>query len=176
MNEITYCVEIADMKAFQRHHRRTSAVHRRLRIFLVLLFVGFGLDSTLRQANTSVGYRVLYFLVILGIYALVFAVISGVVHWIAQFRAYRGAENGGVLGEHTITLTPEALHERTAVNDSKALWRGLFRVDETLEHIFIYTQPNAAYVIPRRAFPSPADAEQFLATARAYHEAARRDA
>ena len=96
MNEITYCVEIADMKAFQRHHRRTSAVHRRLRIFLVLLFVGFGLDSTLRQANTSVGYRVLYFLVILGIYALVFAVISGVVHWIAQFRAYRGAENGGV--------------------------------------------------------------------------------
>jgi len=173
MNEITYRVEIADMKAFQRHHRRTSAANRRLRIFLLLLILGLDLDATLRQESGSVGYRVLYFFVLLGIYGLLFAIVSFVVNGIAQFRAYRGAENRGILGEHTITLTPEALHERTAVNDSKALWRGLFRVDGTLEHIFIFTQPNSAYVIPRRAFPSPADSEQFLATARTYYEAAR---
>jgi hypothetical protein len=173
MNEITFDVEVADMKAFQRHHRCTSAVYRRLRIFVWLVFAGVSLDSTLRLESGSFGYRVAYFCVMFGMFALLLAIVSIVVYWIVQFRAYRGTH--GVLGEHTITLTPEALHERTAVNDSKAAWRGIFRVDATPHHIFIFTQPNAAHVIPRRAFSSLTDAEQFLANARAYHEAARQN-
>ena len=176
MNEITYSVEIADMKAFQRHHRRTSPVIRRLRIFLLLLFVGLGLQSTIQLESGSIGYRILYFFVELGLFALLAAIISFVTNRIAQFRTFRDGERHGVLGEHTITITPETLHERTAVNDSKAFWRGIFRIDATSQHIFIFTQPGAAHVIPRRAFTSPAVAEDFLATARTYHETARQNA
>jgi YcxB-like protein len=176
MNEITYTVEVSDMKAFQRYHRRTSPIHRRLRIFLLLLFVGFSLDLALREEGASVGYRILYFFVMLGIFMIFGTAITFVANQIAQFRAYRDGERHGILGEHTITLTPDALHERTAVNDTKAAWRGIFRVAATPQHIFIFTQPNAAHVIPRRSFASPSDSEQFLTTARMYHEAARQSA
>ena len=77
------------------------------------------------------------------------------------------------------TLTYDALGPfdmegwwRTVVNDSKASWSGIFRIDATPAYFFIFTQPNAAHVIPRRAFPTTEAAERFLSTARAYHEAA----
>lgn len=170
MNEVTYHVEVADMQAFQRHHRRISPQVRRVRIFLWLFFSAVSLHSAIRN-QTSLGLRVVHFVVMLATLAAMIAAINFVANWIAQFRAFHNTERNGVLGEHTITLTPEALHERTAVNDSKASWSGIFRTDATPTHIFIFTQPNAAYVIPRRAFPTPKAAEQFFSTARAYHEA-----
>ena len=122
MNEVTYNVEIADMKAFQRHHRSISPQVRRLRIFLLLIFCALSLDSAIRYETGSFGFRVVYFFVMLGLMAAIGAALTFVANWIAQFRAYHNTDRNGVLGEHTITLTPEALHERTAVNDSKASW------------------------------------------------------
>ena len=171
MNEITYHVEVADMQAFQRHHRRISPQVRRMRIFLWLFFSGFGLYSAIRH-QTSIGPRVFHFLVVLALLAAVIAAINFVANWIARLRADGHTDPNGVLGEHTITLSPDALFERTAVNDSKAKWSGIFRIDTTPNHIFIFTQPNAAHVIPRRAFPTAEAAEQFYSTARAYHETA----
>jgi YcxB-like protein len=171
MNEVTYNVEIADMKAFQRHHSRVSPQVRRLRIFLLLIFCALSLDSAIRHQTGSVGFRIVYFFALLGLMLVIGAALTFVANWIAQFRAYHNTDRNGVLGEHTITLTPEALHERTSVNDSKASWSGIFRIDATSTHLFIFTQPNAAHVIPRRAFPTTEAAEQFLSTARTYHAA-----
>ena len=176
MNEITYNVEIADMKAFQRHHRRVSPTLRRLRLFVLILFSAVSLDSALRHENGSIGFRITYFLILLVMFLVAFGVITYVANWFAQLRAYRDGERHGILGQHTIALTPETLHERTAVNDSKAAWRSLFRIDATPDHIFIFTQPNSAYVIPRRAFPTPSDADAFLTSARDYYAAAPRSA
>ncbi len=172
MDEVTYNVEVADMKAFQRHHRRISPQVRRLRIFLVLLFCALSFHSTLSYETESTGGRVLYFFVMLGLMAANAAALTFVANWFIEYRAYHNTDRNGVLGEHTVALAPEALHERTAVNDSKASWSGIFRIDATRTHLFIFTQPNAAHVIPRRAFPTAEAAEQFLSTARAYHSAA----
>ena len=176
MNEITYCVEVADMKAFQRHHRRVSPAIRRMRIFMYLFFIGLSLDSTLRHENGSLGFRIVYFLIMLGFLVGLGLVISLVTNWIVNYRAYSEGDRQGILGEHTVTLFPDLLQERTVVNDTKAAWRGIHRIDSTTDHIFIFTQPNAAHSIPRRAFATHADAEQFLSVARAYHEAAQKSA
>ncbi|MGE5250159.1 MAG: YcxB family protein [Bacteroidota bacterium] len=47
--------------------------------------------------------------------------------------------------------------ERVAANDT---------------HIFIYVSANSAHVIPRAAFTSAQQAEEFLQTARRYEQAA----
>ena len=159
------------MQAFQRHHRRISPQVRRVRIFLWLFFSAISLHSAIRN-QTSIGPRVFHFFVMLALLAAMIAASNFVANWIARFRADRNTDRNGVLGEHTITLSPEALFERTTVNDSKTKWSGIFRIDATPKHIFIFTQPNAAHVIPRRAFPTAEAAEQFFSTARAYHEAA----
>ena len=176
MNEITYTVEIADMKAFQRHYRRVSPTMRRLRLFMLLLFSGLSLDAAIRKDSGSMGLRITYFFVMLALFLIVFRVLISLLTWFTQWRAHRDGDRHGVLGPHIITLTPEALHERTAVNDSNAVWRSIFRVDGTPKHIFIFTQPNAAHVIPRRAFATPADADVFLTTAKSYYDAAQRGA
>ena len=164
------------MKAFQRHHRSISPVVRRVRIFLLIFFVALSLDAAVRHDAESLAFRVIYFFVMLGIMILATTVLRFAANWIAQFRAYRDGDRHGVLGAHTVTLTPDALHERTAVNEFKASWRGIFRIDATPSHLFIYVQPNAACVIPRRAFQTPADAEAFLSTAMSHYEAARQNA
>ena len=102
--------------------------------------------------------------------------LGAVINWIANFRIYRDGERHGILGEHTATLTPEFVQERTPVNDTKAAWRGIFRIGATSQHLFIYTQPGAALVIPRAAFPSPEDSERFLVTARTYYNISQKNA
>lgn len=171
MNEVTYHVDVADMQAFQRHHRRISPEMRRMRIFLWLIFSAISLHSAIRH-QTSIGPRMFHFFVLLALLAAMMAAINFVANWITRFRADRHTDRNGVLGEHRITLSPETLFERTTVNNSKTKWSGIFRVDATPKHIFIFTQPNAAHVIPRRAFPTAEAAEQFFSTARAYHETA----
>ncbi len=175
MNEVTYSIEIADMQAFQRHHRRISPVVRRARIFLLIFFAALSLNAAIQHDAESPAFRVIYFFVMLGIMILATSALTFAANWFAQFRAYRDGERHGILGAHTVTLTPDAVHERTAVNESKAAWRGIFRIDATPSHIFIFIQPNAAHVIPRRAFPAPEDAEAFLSTARSHYETARQN-
>lgn len=171
MNEITFNIEVSDMKAFQRHHRRVSKYFRRLRIVLLLFMCGLSLDAAIRTEGAE-GFRVLFFFIMLGIMLTVYLALWFIFQWLLQFRAWKDGARHGILGEHTITLTPEALRERTAVNDATAAWRGICRIDATASHLFIYLQPEMAHVIPRRAFPTPAAAEEFLATAQAYHAAA----
>lgn len=121
-------------------------------------------------------HRSIQFLVTLAIISIVYLGVGAIANWLINWRSFRDGERHGVLGEHTITLPPETLQERTAVNDSKTVWRSLYRIDSTADHLFIFTQPNTAHVIPRRAFPTPASAEAFLATAQRYFEAARAQA
>ena len=75
MNEITYNVEIADMKAFQRHHRRVSPTLRRLRLFVLILFSAVSLDSALRHENGSIGFRITYFFILLVMFLVAFVFI-----------------------------------------------------------------------------------------------------
>src|SRR5262249_36003484 len=148
---------------------RVSPTYRRARLFVLILFSAISLEAAVHHESYSLGLRILYFFVLLAIYFGIYLVTVSLAEWFTHRS--RGGERQGVLGEHAITLTPEALQERTPVNDSKFAWRGLFRIDSTPEHIFIFVQPNAAHIIPRRAFATPAEADAFLATARSYYDA-----
>jgi hypothetical protein len=171
MNEITFNIEVSDMKAFQRYHRWHSKSYRRMWIALLVLFFGISLNEAIR-AEWAEGSRVLLFFVMWGIMLMIFSVYWLIWLVLVQFRTWKDGARHGILGEHTITLTPEALRERTAVNEGTAAWKGIYRIDANASYLFIYLQPEMAHVIPRRAFPTPEAAEEFLATARAYYAAA----
>jgi hypothetical protein len=80
--------------------------------------------------------------------------------------------NKGLLGRHKVVLNEGVLIERTAVGESRLLWAGVDRVEQNEEYIFIYTQPNAAHVIPKRAFDNAQLAESFYQLARISKESA----
>lgn len=78
----------------------------------------------------------------------------------------------GQLGRHKVVLQPDGVVEITSVNQTRTSWSGIDRVEQDGNYIYLYTAPIAAHVIPRRAFPSPADAEAFYQQARTSKEAA----
>jgi hypothetical protein len=173
MDTVTFRVEVADLKAFQRRVSRTSPAVRRMRIFIGGMFLVLSFLQTSRRDYEGWGEWLIHFIAVFALMAGVGSLLIFGINRLAEIGAFRGAERHGVLGEHTITLTPEGLHEQTAVNESKTAWRGIHRIDATKDHLFIFLQPAMAHVIPRRAFPTPADADAFLAKARDYFAAAQ---
>lgn len=78
----------------------------------------------------------------------------------------------GQLGRHTVTLDDVGVTESTAVGEQRTSWRGIDRVEQNPEYIYLYTSASAALVIPRRAFANAAAAQEFLNFAAARRNAA----
>ena len=82
------------------------------------------------------------------------------------------APNKGQLGRHKLALNAGDLVESTAVGESRTLWPGVVRVEQNRDYIFIYTQPHAAHIVPKRAFNNAEAAESFYQLARISKEGA----
>jgi YcxB-like protein len=78
----------------------------------------------------------------------------------------------GRLGRHRVVLGEDGLIESTAVNESRTAWAGVDRVEQSPDYIFIYTSSATAYVVPKRAFSDPQEAEAFFRLALRLKEAA----
>jgi hypothetical protein len=64
------------------------------------------------------------------------------------------------------------LIEVTAVNEARNLWPGFYKVTDAANHIFIFVAPNAAHIIPKRAFTDKESALRFYQRARELFEEA----
>ena len=72
----------------------------------------------------------------------------------------------GQLGRHKVLLDEDGVVESTAVGESRSSWAGIDRLEQDREYIFIYTQPHAAHIIPKRAFNNSHEAQAFYELAK----------
>jgi hypothetical protein len=69
-------------------------------------------------------------------------------------RTRRVAAEGfsrGSTGFRTLTLDERGITESTAFYTHETYWPGIERVVETDGHVFVYTGPNAAFIVPKYA-------------------------
>jgi Mn2+/Fe2+ NRAMP family transporter len=78
----------------------------------------------------------------------------------------------GLLGEHTITIAPEGLREKTVVNESSHSWEGIHAIVDDKQHIYVFIDTHMAHIIPKRAFSGENEAQVFLDMAMQYWKAA----
>jgi len=83
----------------------------------------------------------------------------GVLFMLLQVLFVKGGQ--GVLGEHTITLTDEALIEETSVNRGVHNWTGIKRMRFSKSYIIINITDAMAHVIPKRAFENTDEEKRF---------------
>lgn len=76
--------------------------------------------------------------------------------------------NSGTLGEHTIEINEAGLIEKTNVNDGFCSWAGVKDVLSNKYYIFIFIDTLMAHIIPKRAFSSEEEAENFYQSALTY--------
>ena len=69
--------------------------------------------------------------------------------------------------EHTITIDAEWVSDRTAMSETKTRWESVQEIVDREGYIY-FVGGAAARVIPKRAFPSPTIAEEFVRRAQAY--------
>ena len=169
MNQVTFELTPADLKAFARHNRSVSATYRRLRLLRIVIVLVVCGHLTLTSDITDLRGRCVLFLLMALPMWIGIAGMSIIVDLWTQHRQFGGPGLESVLCEHTITLSEHGLRETTALNDTTASWAGIYRVDSTADHIFIYIQPDMAHSIPKRVFDSAQCAEDFLDKAKQFH-------
>jgi len=171
--QVTFGVSVHDIVAHALYQAEHSKAHRRDRAaqeWIIALLLGFFL--LLGVINRDVGLVV--FSLLMGGIALV--VIPRSHGWVVarMTRAMmKEGENRGILGKHTLEITPEAVVDTTQYTSSKVLWSAVEGIDTTEEYAFIHTGAKGGHVIPKRVFLDEAHFEQFVATAREYHQIAQ---
>lgn len=84
------------------------------------------------------------------------------------------AERPGLLGAHTVTIDVEGLKNRTSASYESFSWSSITSIADTNEHIFIVMNDIGGWPVPKRAFPTVAEAHQFRSMALSYWTAASR--
>ncbi len=149
---LTYDFTLDDLVAFNRHHLRHSPSHKRTRFFVRVLFIP--------MAAIPVVLRLLQGQDVLGL-TLTMGVIA--VIWFFAYppifdrrvesqirRALNEGSNRGLVGEHTLTITPEGLRSTSPGGDSFYKWASVEKVEQTESYIFVYVASVQAIVIPKQ--------------------------
>ena len=83
-------------------------------------------------------------------------------------------KDSGVLGMHEFSLAATGLAETTAVNESHYAWAGVTEVVKLRHCMLVRIKGSGIYVIPRRAFSSPAEFDTFFEQAASWWQEAHR--
>ena len=79
-------------------------------------------------------------------------------------------QNRGLFGRRRVTISLEGVTETGEFGQTTRTWRGIERVTETEDYVYIYANAVAAFIVPSRAFAGPSEFEEFVRAARGYHE------
>ncbi|MCU1716435.1 YcxB family protein [Pseudomonas sp. 5P_3.1_Bac2] len=82
------------------------------------------------------------------------------------------SEKNGVLGEHTYTLHPEGINEKTAANETLNKWHGVVCVKSVHSYLLIQVAACLFHIIPKRSFDTPEQFEKFTSQAMTYWQQA----
>jgi hypothetical protein len=176
--EVEYELRRDDIYAFQWRANYLAPTARRERlklyIYLFLIFIFFFMLPAINGDGFT--FSLVHFALLSITFALMVFFVSvflrrkmrrAILQLVEEEKPGRGQ-----LGRHKISLTETHLVESTDVGESRTSWAGVDRVEQNDDYIFIYTTPHAAYIIPRRAFGSPGQADSFYRLASIKKEAA----
>ena len=169
--KVTYENTRTDLRALERHARGVHPLYRRAFWMRTVIAVAFGLMEAVREAG-PLGRKVLAFAVTAAAMWAFMWIFGRLATSLLSTIGKKQKGYEGVFCEHTVAIDPQGITETTQLGESRVAWRGIYRVDSTAEHLFIYTQPGMAHIIPRRAFASSEEADNFLRTVAGYHSAA----
>lgn len=102
-----------------------------------------------------------------GVLGMLFGVLFNMLTIILMSSA-----KNGVLGEHSYTLLPEGLIEKTSANESLNKWHGVVSVKPAGSYLLIQVAACLFHVIPKRSFDSSEQFEEFTSQAIAYWQQA----
>ena len=105
----------------------------------------------------SLAFKIFYVLVFDALFVTTISIVTLIVLWIMILIR----RNRGVLGEHTLEVTPAGLVERTEFNETLHRWQGFHRVIRTHRYLYLWVTDSMIHAVPLRSFESE-DAARFF--------------
>ena len=159
--KLTYRIEKKDHSAFQWHHLwRSSNVWRQYSVVLTLGIVLLSYEFYNRglEFQTAATFIAGYILLMV----LVFFVSNYVTLASAMKRLGSPGDNNGVIGDTCFIVDDAAVCEQAGPVEIRVKWIGIRKVSVGEDHAFIYYNPQAAFIVPKRAFVDESDFNQFV--------------
>ncbi len=182
--QITYELKENDIKAFFDYSLKTNSVVKKLNVFNYLFIFAISYWQLLYAvlfADFLSFFNWTHFLVYLFTGTVTFGFVLALSKTIAYVTnryvgtasAKKHTHGDGVLGEHLIKLKENYLVEVTDVNETQNSWKGVDRIEENDDYIFIYISPMNAHIIPKRCFSNQSDASMFYDEAKRLRDTAK---
>ncbi len=167
-----------DLIAFNLHHHYQSSIGRRqyrlvswvgpsVALALVSIMVWYFTD----WKAASLPRTALDLLPVTGLVAFHFFYVR----WAYRRRVRRiitrmvsEGKNRALFGRHRVALSAEGITEAGELSQSATAWAAVERVSRHENYAFVYTSALSAIIVPRRAFATAAEFEQFVKTAGDY--------
>lgn len=113
--------------------------------------------------NKNGPFSIISILVQLVVFYACWGVLIFLLRQLAVWRIKNSPDtNGALLGTKQYQLTDEGIKEITEISESLTKWKGIQKIEETSEYIFVFIDRIAAYVFPKRAFGSKEELDQFI--------------
>lgn len=161
--EVTYQLEREDYWRFQQFFvRRVPALRRQIlatRLFLPVLCALVFWTYHLPLGN----YILLLLILSAGWLLFTFRVQKRTTMAMVEARP-------GAIGLHTMRLDSNGLREQSTVMEAFVLWGNVTEITESPQALAFFLGPQFGFMVPKRAFADPEQAQAFLQTARAYRE------
>ncbi len=187
--EIEYALTADDVVAFQIYvFDHSPAIERQQRVMkrwvvlgsLVLPLLIWAIVIPLTVTADDIGGVILGSIVLCAVpiawvYAYLTYPIARILRSKTRARVKRWCEEraSSELGRR-LTITPASIDWASTVATGSLLWSGVTNLVTEKNHLFLFTDAENAFVVPKRAFRDESDFEKFVETARQYWELARK--
>ncbi|WP_425614978.1 YcxB family protein [Anatilimnocola sp. NA78] len=170
-----------DLLDYHDYHLKTTGAHAWGRVLMAVItsvaicVMLVGLMSVMNQGRPD-DFTKMIACGVVG-FAFAFALIGGMVvaaqrsgSRTAVKQAYEKGKNLGLLGLRRITINPEFLIFTSTLCQSAFRWEGIEKVGSDAKGLYVYSTALTAYVIPRHAFASDQQFQDYCAKAKYYFD------
>ena len=143
---------------------------------LVTVSIGFYFAEDWRNSNDQTVFHTLVMFIL--VFLLTVVVIGGVaafIHTRLRNRRYRslGKSIASIFQPRLLRLEEESVFYVDATGERTVPWKSVSEIVEDAERLYLFQGPRAVVPIPRNAFASPAEMQEFIRFARARWRASR---
>jgi hypothetical protein len=148
--KIKYTNTEEDVVCFGLHCRENSPTHKRIMRSARLLIPAFiTIYFLLECFNDGNLFHIFEGLFLSGVYIVIFSLASKQGSNKITKKLYAEGKNKGIFCEHEIEIIDVGIVETTNVGKQESYWATIEKIEETDEHLFIYTGSMTAHVIPK---------------------------
>jgi hypothetical protein len=153
-----------DYQAFVKHVARMVSASSGSKIVRLFISIAFGLALALALSLLKVAARPTFFWALICGALFGGLVLMSFVAYVSrqQMQRMRPVDDWLIVGAHEVFLEEEGIRQRSRRHQSVYQWSLVRAVALTEQHMFVMVDRIAGIILPRRAFASEAEREQFL--------------